>query len=76
MVAAVSMVGGVAEMAYTGATPWHGLEGTLWGVVNAVTEFVDHHARAQAVDNRLASAWFGRGDDLKTTAMERALALI
>lgn len=51
-------------------------EGTLWGVVNAVTEFVDHHARATAVDNRLASAWFGRGDDLKTTAMERALALV
>lgn len=51
-------------------------EGTMWGVVNAVTEFVDHHARAKETDNRLASAWFGRGDDLKTAAMERALTTI
>lgn len=52
-----------------------GAEGTAWGVVNAVTEFVDHHARATTPSHRLASAWFGRGDDLKTQAFERALAL-
>lgn len=53
-----------------------GAEGTLWGIVNATTEFVDHSARSATVDARLASAWFGRGDALKTTALERALALV
>lgn len=52
-----------------------GAEGTAWGVVNAVTEFVDHHARASTASHRMDSAWFGRGDNLKTQALERALAL-
>ena len=49
-----------------------GREGTAWGWVNAVTEQVDHHARAASLDNRLDSAWFGRGDALKTKAVELA----
>jgi phage/plasmid-like protein (TIGR03299 family) len=53
-----------------------GTEGTMWGLVNATTEFVDYSARSQTVDARLSSAWFGRGDALKTTALERALALV
>jgi phage/plasmid-like protein (TIGR03299 family) len=52
-----------------------GAEGTAWGLVNSVTEFVDWGARSKTVDARLSSAWFGRGDTLKTTALERALAL-
>lgn len=52
-----------------------GAEGTMWGVVNACTQFVDHESRSKTVDARLASAWFGRGDALKTEALERALAL-
>lgn len=53
-----------------------GREGTFWGWVNAVTEYVDHHAQAQSDNNRLNSAWFGKGDDLKTTAVEIALATV
>lgn len=49
--------------------------GNLWSLVNSVTEFVDHKARAQTDSNRLNSAWFGRGDRLKTEALQRALAV-
>lgn len=47
---------------------------TSWGWLNAVTEFVDHHARARNEENRLASALWGQGDTLKTRAVEIALA--
>lgn len=49
-----------------------GRKGTAWGWVNAVTEHVDYHTRVQIADNRLNSAWFGLGDDLKTRAVELA----
>lgn len=49
-----------------------GAQGTAWGWLNAVTEHVDHRARARVQDNRLDSAWFGRGDALKS----RALAML
>jgi hypothetical protein len=50
-------------------------EGTAWGALNAVTEFVDHHAKAASDSNRLDRAWFGAGDRLKTAAFAAALAL-
>ena len=50
--------------------------GTAWGLVNAVTEYVDHHRRARNQDNRLDSAWFGVGAQLKQTALAQALTLI
>lgn len=52
-----------------------GVRGTAWGVVNAVTEYVDHHAQARTDSNRLDSAWFGHGNDAKTAAMEIASRL-
>lgn len=50
--------------------------GTAWGWVNAVTQYVDYAAPARSDNNRLNSAWFGDGDVLKTAAMESALAFI
>lgn len=42
-----------------------GVAGTGWGLVNAVTEYADFHIRAKNQDNRLNSAWFGEGANLK-----------
>lgn len=53
-----------------------GAAGTAWGALNAVTEYVDHHARANDTGNRFFNAQFGRGDALKTAALEKLLALV
>ena len=50
--------------------------GTAWGLVNAMTEYVDHHRRARTQDNRLDSAWFGQGAQLKHKALTHALTLL
>ncbi|MBY0446539.1 MAG: DUF932 domain-containing protein, partial [Burkholderiales bacterium] len=50
--------------------------GTAWGLLNAVTEFVDHQRRARNQDYRLDSAWFGQGAQLKQKALNSALALL
>lgn len=52
-----------------------GVAGTAWGWLNAVTQYVDHEARTRSLDNRLASAWFGKGDALKTRAYEMAIQM-
>jgi phage/plasmid-like protein (TIGR03299 family) len=49
--------------------------GTAWGLLNAVTEFVDHERRARSQDYRLDSAWFGQGAALKQRALDAALQL-
>jgi hypothetical protein len=49
--------------------------GTAWGLVNGITEFVDVHRRARNQDNRLDSAWFGQGAQIKQKAFESAMAL-
>lgn len=48
---------------------------TAWGLVNAITQYVDHERRARNSDNRLDSAWFGAGAALKQKAFEEALKL-
>lgn len=53
-----------------------GTRGTAWGLVNAVTEYVDHHRRARSRDYRLDSAWFGQGATLKQRAMHKSLILL
>ena len=50
--------------------------GTAWGLLNAVTEFVDHEKRARSQEFRLESAWFGAGASLKQRALDHALQLV
>ncbi|MEJ1959752.1 MAG: DUF932 domain-containing protein [Nitrosomonadales bacterium] len=50
-------------------------KGTVWGLLNGVTEYVDTHRRAKSQDNRLDSAWFGQGAQIKQRALEQAIAL-
>lgn len=50
-------------------------KGTVWGLVNSVTRFVDFERRAQSQSNRLESAWFGPGADVKSRAWEAGLKL-
>jgi len=51
-----------------------GVKGTAWGLLNAVTEYADFHIRAKDQDNRLNSAWFGAGSNLKESAAQILLA--
>lgn len=48
---------------------------TLWGAVNAVTNYVDHVRTTKSVE-RIDSAWFGTGAALKEKAWQRAMELI
>jgi phage/plasmid-like protein (TIGR03299 family) len=50
-------------------------KGTAFGLLNAVTEFVDHERKARSTDNRLDSAWFGQGATIKQKALEQALLM-
>ena len=51
-------------------------KGTAFGLLNSVTEFVDHERRARSSDHRLESAWFGQGAALKEKALDQALVMI
>lgn len=52
---------------------------TYWAAVNAVTKYADHQksvrgtSDAERASNRLESAWFGTGADLKADAWDLAL---
>jgi phage/plasmid-like protein (TIGR03299 family) len=50
-----------------------GTAGTKWGLLNAITEYIDHE-RGHNVDSRMSNAWFGSGNRLKTEAEELLLA--
>jgi phage/plasmid-like protein (TIGR03299 family) len=50
-------------------------KGTAWGLLCAVTEFVDHERRARSTEHRLEGAWFGTGATLKHRALDQALQL-
>lgn len=48
-------------------------KGTAWGLLNSVTEFIDHHRRARSEDYRRDGAWFGQGAAIKRRAWDEAI---
>jgi hypothetical protein len=50
--------------------------GTAWGLLNSLTEFVDHHRRARSDDHRRDAAWFGQGAAIKQRAWDEVLKLV
>jgi phage/plasmid-like protein (TIGR03299 family) len=50
--------------------------GTAWGLLNACTEYVDHHRRARSEGHRLDAAWFGAGATIKQRAWDEIMKLI
>ena len=48
---------------------------TLWGLLNAVTEHVDHY-QGRSNDTRIRSAWFGQGENLKLKAKDTLLTML
>jgi phage/plasmid-like protein (TIGR03299 family) len=52
------------------------VSGTAWGLLNAITEYVDHERRARSVEYRMDSAWFGQGAIIKQRALSAALQLV
>lgn len=52
-----------------------GVKGTAYGMLQATTEYADHHIRTRSADNRFASAQWGAGADLKASAFEQLLQM-
>lgn len=51
-------------------------KGTAWGLLNSITEYVDHERRARSTEYRMDSAWFGQGAVIKQRALDTALQLV
>jgi phage/plasmid-like protein (TIGR03299 family) len=51
-------------------------QGTAYGLLCSITEFVDHERRAMSTDHRLDSAWFGTGAAIKQRGLEQALRMV
>lgn len=52
-----------------------GVYGTAWGLLNAFTEYSDHHVRARSDENRFVSAQWGPGASLKDRALQTLIAV-
>lgn len=50
-------------------------KGTAWGLVNATTEYLDHHRGTRTRDSRLQRAWFGDSAIIKERVFEACLKL-
>lgn len=53
-----------------------GTAGTLYGLVNGITRFLDHDSSARSAPSRLERNWLGAGRKLKEDAYKAALELI
>ncbi|MET4678436.1 DUF932 domain-containing protein [Stenotrophomonas rhizophila] len=51
-------------------------QGRALGLLNGITEYVDHHRRAYSGDHRMDAAWFGQGARLKERAWREVLGLV
>ena len=51
-----------------------GVRNTAYGLLNAVTEYADHHVRARSDQNRFVSSQWGAGADLKQKAFDLLMA--
>lgn len=51
-------------------------KGTAWGLLNAVTQYVDHERRTCNAEHRVHSAWFGQGAAIQQRALSVALKSI
>jgi len=69
-------VAAMQDLAQSGlGTDLDGVRGTLWGVYNAVTEYVDHHTTRREGTDHNDAIWFGSGATLKEKAWTKALEL-
>lgn len=71
----------VLELVETGAgTDIPGVRGSLWGIYNAITEYVDHDKtiksakRRNALEGKFENAFFGTGATFKADALDLLLA--
>lgn len=51
-----------------------GVKGTAWGMLNAFTEYSDHHRYAKSASQRWINSNFGTGVDFKQAAFDRVMA--
>jgi len=51
-----------------------GVRNTAYGLLNAVTEYADHHVRARTDENRFVASQWGAGAELKQRALAALLA--
>jgi phage/plasmid-like protein (TIGR03299 family) len=61
----------ILELNETGAGAEYS-RGSLWGALNAVSEYTDHVQNSTIPEKRLNSAWFGSGEKLKLRAFDLA----
>jgi phage/plasmid-like protein (TIGR03299 family) len=65
----------IVDLSYTGMGS-EMARGTLWGTLNGVTEYFDHHSNTRVADTALWNSWYGGASNTKSRAFKEALELI